>query len=1056
MRNRQGGVSEPSPAFGHLPRRERIAYASKGRRESLMDGSESPSPPQGEMLRSDRGGLLGLMPLLLLLLLAGCTSSRPPRPVPEDLPALTRMVYEGVEDVLRAAVDGEGPVVLSRASRIDTVVLDPANRRLDVRFNRAFAETAFRVADTTALYAAVTARLGRPFLGYALSLQALGRPLTALIPNALRPDPATYDATRIPAPPADEPLVTNLDAPWHPSAGLFGRHLALWPSHGWYYEPKLDRWEWQRARLFETVEDLLPMSFTLPFLVPMLENAGAHVFLPRERDTQVHEALVDADGSAAQGYVEVGAWQDGPEPGFGVGSPPYGPGENPFRMGGYRVTETAPDGNAEVRWTPDIPEDGAYAVYVAYASLPDGIPDARYTVYHAGGSTTFSVDQRKGGGTWIYLGTFVFKTGSTAGQGRVVLTNQSATSGRVTADAVRFGGGMGVIARGGKTSGRPRFAEGARYYLQYAGFPDTLVYNVTETLDDYRDDYQSRGEWVNYLRGAPFGPNKDRTTAGLNIPIDLSLAFHTDAGVTRNDTTVGTLLIYSSDGADETTDFPDGLSRFANRDFADLLQTQIIDDLRARWDPAWTRRGLWDRDYSEAFRPNVPAALLELLSHQNFLDMKFAQDPRFRFDVSRAIYKAMLRFLAFQYGRPAVVQPLPVSHFQAVLSGPRAAVLTWRPVEDVLEASAVPTHYIVYTRIGDRGFDNGRLVVAPRLTVEDLAEGIVYSFRVTAVNVGGESFPSETLAVSRTPGAAATVLVVNGFDRVAPPATLEAGPYLGFASFWDEGVPWGYDDHYIGRQYDFQAGSPWLDDDAPGHGASYGDYETRRVAGNTFDFPFIHGQSIRAAGYSFVSASDEAVMDGQIDLRAYPVVDLILGEERTTDWPKPTREKAFEAFPLDLQAALRRYAEAGGRLFVSGAYVGTDLLEGKPEDHPDRAFAREVLGFTFRTNHAVRQGDVFPVSTSVLPFSSSFSFNTTLNPKIYAAEAPDAIEAADSTGRTVLRYAENNTSAGVATASGRRVVVFGFPFETITTQPARDDVMRAVLMFLLDPKTDTK
>ena len=60
---------------------------------------------------------------------------------------------------------------------------------------------------------------------------------------------------------------------------------------------------------------------------------------------------------------------------------------------------------------------------------------------------------------------------------------------------------------------------------------------------------------------------------------------------------------------------------------------------------------MWDRQYSEAWRPNVPVMLLELLSHQNLADMRFGLDPRFRFDVSRAIYKGMLRFQAFREGR---------------------------------------------------------------------------------------------------------------------------------------------------------------------------------------------------------------------------------------------------------------------------------------------------------------------------------------------------------------------------------------------------------------------
>ena len=54
------------------------------------------------------------------------------------------------------------------------------------------------------------------------------------------------------------------------SRGLEHRNIALWQSHGYYYEQSLERWEWQRACLFQTVEDMFTQSFVLPFLVPML------------------------------------------------------------------------------------------------------------------------------------------------------------------------------------------------------------------------------------------------------------------------------------------------------------------------------------------------------------------------------------------------------------------------------------------------------------------------------------------------------------------------------------------------------------------------------------------------------------------------------------------------------------------------------------------------------------------------------------------------------------------------------------------------------------------
>ncbi|MDD7532464.1 MAG: hypothetical protein SPK30_05415, partial [Candidatus Cryptobacteroides sp.] len=91
-----------------------------------------------------------------------------------------------------------------------------------------------------------------------------------------------------------KPLVTRVESESY-DKGLSGRHIALWQSHGRYFEEKLDRWEWQRATIFETVEDLYTQSYVLPFLVPMLENAGAVVMLPRERDFSRIERLADND-----------------------------------------------------------------------------------------------------------------------------------------------------------------------------------------------------------------------------------------------------------------------------------------------------------------------------------------------------------------------------------------------------------------------------------------------------------------------------------------------------------------------------------------------------------------------------------------------------------------------------------------------------------------------------------------------------------------------------------------------------------------------------------------
>ena len=993
--------------------------------------------------------------LLVTLLLNGCAVIGLIKPGYDysSMDRTTKIVHKKAERFAQNCIRNKYPVEMTPYLKVEKVLVDRLARSIDIYFNGYFADIPFREENTRLVYSDMRRILGYRFRDYNFTIYARSTPIQELIPNFYRADSTQYDHTRMPVTDfRGLPPVRNLSRPYQPSQGLYNRNVALWHSHGWYYENKLQRWEWQRARVYQIVEDIFPMAFTVPYLIPMLENAGANVFLPRERDVQTHEVIVDNDvPPGSSGYVEQGAWKTLEDrPGFAVGQPPYSSGVNPFHQGSVRFIEADSAATTSIAWIPDIPETGEYAVTIAYASLDsNSVSDAHYSVYHCGGQTEFLVNQQMGGGTWIYLGTFRFKIGKNAETGKVVLTNQNSESGKyVTADALRFGGGMGNVSREGQVSGRPRFTEAARYYLQYAGLPDTLVWSLNEDGNDYKDDYQCRGEWVNYLKGAPFGPNKNTAEKGLGIPIDLSLAFHTDAGSREDDIVIGTLSIYDTEGSDSTFRFPDGMSRLANRDLADIVQTQIVEDLRDKYDPIWNRRMLWDKGYSEAFRPNVPSVLLELLSHHNFLDMKFGLDPRFRFDVSRSIYKAILRFINTQYGVPCVVQPLPVTHFQVEFDANRNAVLQWRDSVDSLEPSALADKYIVYTRLNDGGFDNGTPVDEARLMFTGLQPGEIYSFKVTAVNEGGESFPSEILAVSLGDTSRVPVMIVNGFDRVAPPATIDAGDYKGFMDIWDQGVPDRYDLSYVGSQYELSFSAPWLDDDSPGHGASFADYETQVIVGNSFDYPFMHGMSMKNLGYSFVSASDEAVMDGGVDLWKYRTVDLILGEERITPWPKPGPEEQFEAFPPSMQAKLREFCESGGNLFASGAYIASDPFVFAAEDSSAIRFVMNTLKYKWRSNHAVKHGGVHAVDGVFTDIIPNFEFNTALGTEIYAAEAPDAIEPADnSNAMTIMRYSETNSSAAVAFKGDYTVVVFGFPFETILSQRDRDRVMLGVFEY---------
>lgn len=909
-----------------------------------------------------------------------------------------------------------------------------------------------------------------------ISIYAGGENINRLIPNLYRRkrEQDTPFTNKV-----KTPLIENKSKLNYPKKGLSKRHIALWQSHGFYFESKLDRWEWQRARIFQTVEDLYTQSFVLPFLVPMLENAGATLLLPRERDVQKQEVIVDNDTNNTSLYTETNGdkkWRKGAEAGFAHKKTYYIDNENPFSDGTYRVIETIKRGDtSSIQWTPNISKRGKYAVYVSYKTLPKSTSNARYTVFHNGGSTEFHINQQMGGGTWIYLGHFFFNEGVSLNNS-IVLSNRSNKKGEIlTADAVKIGGGYGNIARRRSidgvtdnskssesvkdtiqksnatfseflTSGYPRFTEAARYWMQWSGIPDS-IYSPSKGVNDYTDDYKSRGLWVNYIAG---GSSANPDQKGLNIPIDLAFAFHSDAGTTFNDSIIGTLGIYNSKSHEGK--FKNGSSRELSRDLTDLIQTQIVDDIRALYNPNWSRRGMWNKAYSEASSPHVPTMLLELLSHQNFADMQYGLDPNFRFTVSRAIYKGMLKYISSQYKTDYVVQPLPINSLRIEKKDSKAH-LQWEATTDALEESATPTSYIVYTKVGDQDFDQGRLVKQNSYEVT-IPKGVVCSFKVTAINDGGESFPSETLAIGEALNSQGEVLIINGFTRVSAPDDFDfrADSIAGFLDDVDHGVPYMSDISYIGKMKEFRRTIPWMDDDASGFGDSYGNYETEVIAGNTFDYPTLHGEAILNAGYSFTSTSLKAVEEGNVEVNNYTIIDLILGKEKQTKMgPKSNRSLRYKTFSSKLQRVITAYCKQGGSVFASGAYIGSDLWDNPiiKSTKEDIEFATNILGYKWRVNQAATNGELKEVNSPIRKGNAIYNYYNTLNSDSYIVESPDAIEPANGDGYTTMRYTENNLSAGVTyKADNYSTFILGVPFESIKNTDRRNSLMKTILNLL--------
>lgn len=884
--------------------------------------------------------------------------------------------------------------------------------------------------------------------------------------------------------PAAVPALVRRESGETYGEGLSGRHIALWNSHGYYFSHNQKCWMWQRPPLFGTLEDVFSTSFIIPFLVPMLENAGAVVLLPRERDFSPLEAIADNDSSATSrciGTMEIKGDWDLRVGGFADTQETYSGTQTPFGNGTCLTTKGKPRANASLTWLPNVPRKGEYSVYVCYSSFPESSQAARYTVHHRGGSTTLLVNQKMGGGTWIHLGRFEMDSSSF-----VVLDNQAADKGLVSGDAVRVGGGMGNIARTPRdtslfyapaVSGKARWAEGARYWLQWAG-ADSTVYSQNNHEHDYRDDFMSRGAWVGWLSGGsrinpkgylPPKDTKDKPQAlrsGLNIPLDVSFALHTNAGHYQADSTYGTLAIYTLFN-EKSRKLPSGEDRQCQRELADLIQSQVVDDIRAQFHPEWRRRELWDRSYSESRTPTVPAMLLELLSHQSFNDMKLGLDPRFRFCVSRSIYKGLLKYLSARYRIPYRVQPLPVKDFAARLGKDEQVTLSWHETTDSLEPTAKAGWFILSTRIDENGFDQGRRIEARRdkngiwSTRVPLKKGHRYAFRIQAANEGGCSFPSETLSVGLASESRGTVLIVNNFDRISGPACFESEERACFDYELDGGVGYGRDCAYIGEMYETRRDREWLDDHCPGFGASWQEYAGQIRGGNRMDYPILHGEDFFEKGYSYCSSSASAYAQGRFGSDSFFLIDLICGKQ--TRLRDAQGEMQYEVFPAALRHRLEASSQNGTNLLVSGSYIASDIwdpvfaADTTAQAREAQAFVQNILGWRWMTGRASRCGKVWAMHTGkgfdAVGIRQSASFCTENREDFYRVESPDGLVPAQQQAQTIFRYLDNNISAGVAyQGSGFKAVSLGFPLESMLHPGERKTIIDAALAFFNTPQ----
>jgi len=872
-----------------------------------------------------------------------------------------------------------------------------------------------------------------------------------------------------PVPALVQPVVKNSDyAGPDRSKGLANKNFAIAGSHGWTWH-KENRWQFQRARLYTIIEDLFPQSYINPFLTPMLQNAGASVWSLRERSYQTAEVIVDnTPESEDQTFLTSGNWETVSGSGWKGGRPPVLlEKDEPFTWGDTLRSEVDRDAGSSAEFIPFIPRDGIYPVYMSWNRDGRNSASVPVTITHAGGETKFRVNQQVAGATWTYLGDFYFKKGNNPETGKVTVSTLGALFREgerttVSVDAVRFGGGMGNIAVEDHISHHPRYAEGARYYAQYAGAPSEAITNRPTSFGhfgfDYNEDITSRGEFANYLMGTPNSPNGFENMTGLGIPLDAMVSWHTDAGGEEFGQ-IGTLMIWqlTDDQGDDT--FPDGRSRWLNRDLSVYLMEEMVRTAREEYTSSWAKREHRERGFGETRRPNMPSALIELLSHHNPNDMKYGLDPRFKKDIARSVYKGLLKFVADSNGYDYVVQPLEPNWVEAKHVGNGVVEIKVEGQSDPLEPTAEPTGFVVYQSTDGLAFDNGTMFTGNSTQLENIPEDETTYFRVTAVNEGGESLPSPVVGVRWSSTDTNKVLIVDGFDRISGPAIIDNDKGLmGFDRNEDPGVGYHYNYGLVGNQHNFDFHSPWKNDlEDPGRGGSKSDMEDRLEMGNHFNHIIIHGESFAASGYSFDSMTRKAFADSDsystANLNEYVAIDWIAGEQKAVPpmYGFQSDEEGYPdrmetEFPIMTDDQIRVAEEymkaANANLMISGSYFAEELIEGAAATDVSKTFAKR-LGFQTYITDATTTNALIPSEESELPiarFGNDLQLPINIEQTVYPVEKATGFE--DVEGQTLLLYGDSNIIAGY---TNNRVAVFGFPLETVLLDDLRNTYFDAAI-----------
>lgn len=296
--------------------------------------------------------------------------------------------------------------------------------------------------------------------------------------------------------------------------------------------------------------------------------------------------------------------------------------------------------------------------------------------------------------------------------------------------------------------------------------------------------------------------------------------------------------------------------------------------------------------------------------------------------------------------------------------------------------------FVVYISTDGINFNTNIIADSNIVIIDNLKGDTRYFINITAKNSYGFSPESEVLSAVTSSSNEPKILIVNGFDRAS--------------------------------------------------------------SGNTFNFIRQHSESIWDNSYYYESATNDAVLDGLVNLEDYFAVDYILGDESTAD----------ETFSYLEQNLIKSYLQNGGNLFVSGSELAWDLdYKGSSSD---KQFISNYLKIKYIADAPNNSPQTYYQASllvnTVFNDFSTINFDNGSHGSI-DVKWPDVIQGTNG-GKSFLTYEGFDSSYGSAGIyyegmfpSGTKIgkiVCMGFPLETIYKAESRTALMGDILDFYSD------